>query len=195
MLHAVVNEVQNALIRIDYPVSDKRILIQILANMPTPIPVRARVISQLQKLVWASSSRDLLTIDQAEEWQQIVALVQMDSHLSGATEETSLLFAGELIWLYSMISGFGDEVASMHVWTAVRSFLQGLASVSVSPTSNELDLESMKAASARLRELQQTDVLEQLQDGYVPQVVSAIYGFISKVTKAVLSYAPTAGMN
>lgn len=192
ILQATLERIQMMLVRVDSTNEQKVLLEAVLGTAPTPVAVRSDIIRKLQQLVWKATSKDLIAIDQGEEWSEMSNLLRMDAYMSEHAAATSSFYAGDLIWLYSMIAGFGNEQVHSMVWGAIEAFTRSLE-VSIQPRCGPLQEEPLKTAFQSLRALQQVDVLEQLQEGYVPQVVTAIDTFVTRLITQTLMYTPSKG--
>lgn len=192
ILHATLERIQTVLVRVDCTDEQSALLEAVLGTAPAPVAVRSNIIRKLQQLVWKATSKDLIAIDQGEEWFEMSALLRMDAYMSRHAAATSNIYAGDLIWLYSMIAGFGNEQVHSWVWRAIEAFIRSLE-VSSQSTSGPLQEEPLQTAFQRLHALQQVDVLEQLQEGYVPQVVTAIDTFVTRLITQTLNRTPSTG--
>lgn len=189
----VLEQVSLAIGRIDLAEGQKSILKQIVGLSPSALTVRKNLIARLEDLVWKAASKESVAVDQTKEWEEIIGLVQLDAYMSSQNNSTSLFYVGDLLWLYCMIAGPGTEDDRRQIWLAIQSFLRSLDTPATVGDSHKTSLVKLEAAWVKLHEIQQVDVMEQLQDGYVPQVAMAIHSFIGDFIQACMSLAPSHG--
>lgn len=178
--------------RVDYSEGTTSIIKELVSLAPLST-VRSKVIARLQGLILAAAGKVAVALDQAQEWSQILGLLELDMHFSQCETRTSSLFVGDLIWIYSMIAGLGSVEESEIIWRAIHSFSISLRSLTGGGEAHSTAVSQTKAAWMILQELQQTDIVEQLQDGYVPQVAIAMHKFISRLTQMSVAFSPSQG--
>lgn len=176
--------------KVDIDEGRKEAVRSILGLAPGPV-VSSKISIKMQSSIWAAAATDTVAFDQAIEWPQIMLLADLSQYVNQDHGLASAANLWDLIWIYCMLAGLGSEEDASKLGHSVHASFCALQTSASHEYQAELDvlLEDWK----RLQALQQVDVMEQLQDGYISQVPTLMHKVISEIVQAGLALAPSDG--
>lgn len=192
LLDAVIEAALQTLSRVDIAEERLESIKGILGLAPAAM-VKGKLGIRIGSLVWTAAIRETIAIDQAIEWPQIMLLADLSTCLNQSQGLKPWINGIDLIWVYCMIAGFGTEEEAGRLWQFVLSSVLTSSLQAPIDQAYRTDLYALEQDWTRLQRLQQMDVVEQLQDGHIPQVALCMHKVTARLVRMTLALTTSEG--